>query len=59
MSVVTATATISDKIVLIKNNQGHVYWPQFGFDEIGDMQPGQGYQMYLNQAGILTYPANE
>jgi PKD repeat protein len=59
MSIVTGTATIDNEVLLVKNNQGQVYWPQFGIDQIGEMQPGQGYQMYLTQAGILTYPANE
>ena len=32
-------------IEIIKNNAAQVYWPEFGFNGIGDFVPGQGYQM--------------
>jgi len=38
---------ISDKIVLAKNNNGMLYWPEFGWNGIGDLEPGQGYQIYM------------
>jgi hypothetical protein len=53
-----ALASIADKIVIIKNNAGQVYWPQFNINTIGSMQPGQGYQMNLTNAGTLLYPAD-
>jgi len=38
-------SSISDQIVLVKNNAGQEYWPVFGINQIGDIQPGQGYQI--------------
>jgi hypothetical protein len=58
MRVDSALTTLSGKIVLVKNNAGQVYWPQFSINQIGDMKSGQGYQMYLSSSGTLTYPAN-
>ncbi|MEA3444490.1 MAG: pre-peptidase C-terminal domain-containing protein, partial [Bacteroidota bacterium] len=57
-SVVTMVSTIAADIELLKNGFGNVYWPQYGVDMIGNMVPGEGYQMKLFSATILTYPAN-
>ena len=56
MPIETALGGIANELVLAKDGQGNVYWPAFGIDEIGDLQPGQGYQVYLNQAAVLIYP---
>jgi len=45
-----------DKILLIKNNNAEVYWPEFNFNGIGSFIPGQGYQIKVSQA--LTIPLN-
>ena len=58
MPVQTALAGISGDMILAKNGAGQVYWPAFGINTIGSMQPGQGYQMYLTRAATLTYPSN-
>ncbi|HWP82727.1 MAG TPA: T9SS type A sorting domain-containing protein [Bacteroidota bacterium] len=54
----SALATIARQLVIVKNNSGQVFWPEFGINTIGSMMPGQGYQVYLSQASALTYPAN-
>ena len=58
MPVQTALASINDPLHLVKNGAGEVYWPEFGINQIGDMQPGQGYMVYMTAPGTLTYPAN-
>ena len=37
-------------ISIVKNNAAKVYWPEFGFNGIGDLIPGQGYQIKTTQA---------
>ena len=39
---------ISDEIIIAKNNRGYIYWPEIGFNGIGDLIPGQGYQIYMS-----------
>jgi hypothetical protein len=39
---------ISESIVVCKNNRGHIYWPEIGFNGIGELTPGQGYQIYMS-----------
>ena len=36
--------------IIIKNNAGNVYWPTFALNTIGDMVPGQGYQIKTNNS---------
>ena len=45
-------SSISDKIVLAKNNDGSVYMPEFGFNGIGNLLPNQGYQIKMSEAVI-------
>ena len=41
---------IVEHISIVKNNNAEVYWPAFGFNGIGDLIPGQGYQIKVTQA---------
>ena len=43
-----------DHTVLIKNNEGSAYLPEWNFNGIGDMIAGQGYQIKLNSDQQLT-----
>ncbi|MDZ7291387.1 MAG: choice-of-anchor D domain-containing protein [candidate division KSB1 bacterium] len=58
IDITTALAGISSKLVIAKNNAGQTYIPAYGINDIGKMYPGQGYQVYLNAAATLTYPAS-
>jgi hypothetical protein len=52
------TLTDENALIIAKNNAGEVYIPEYDINGIGNMQPGQGYQMYLSKNSSLTYPAN-
>jgi hypothetical protein len=52
MPVIEALEPVDYHIVLVKDNWGNVYWPAVGVDQIGNMIPGQGYQVYLTSFGI-------
>lgn len=54
----SAFASISNSLTIAKNGAGQVYWPAFSINSIGNMRPGQGYQVYLTSGATLTYPAN-
>ena len=58
LAIETALDGISSDLLLVKNADGRVYWPAMGINEIGSMEPGHGYQMYMTQAAALTYPPN-
>lgn len=47
---VTATLQdIVDYVLIVKNNNADVYWPEFGFNGIGNFIPGQGYQIKVTE----------
>jgi hypothetical protein len=57
MSVDTAFASLRNDIELVKTHTGLLYWPEFFVNTIEVLQPGQGYQMYLNRGTQFVYPA--
>jgi hypothetical protein len=55
--VVATFADITNNILYMKNNSGNAYMPEYGFNGIGDLIPGQGYQLKLWEAiENFTYP---
>ena len=58
MPIAQALDSVAGKFTLAKDNEGQVYWPDLGVNQIGEMQPGQGYQMHMATPGTLLYPDN-
>ncbi|MDG1144872.1 MAG: lamin tail domain-containing protein, partial [Flavobacteriales bacterium] len=56
---VFAELDATDNLVIAKDFQGSAYLPEYNFNGIGDMFPGQGYQLKLNEADVLSYLSNE
>ncbi|MBN1352065.1 VCBS repeat-containing protein [candidate division KSB1 bacterium] len=52
-----ALASLGSQLKIAKNYAGAAYIPDFGINTIGNMQAGQGYQVYLSDADTLRYPA--
>ena len=44
------------KLILVKNIEGKSFIPQFNINTIGDLIPGQAYQIYLNSDTTFSYP---
>jgi len=57
-NLVAMLAPINDNIVIVKTFDGTAYLPNWDFNGIGDMMPGQGYQIKLNADVSFSYPAN-
>ncbi len=47
----------SSNLTIMKDSWGNVYWPQFALNNIGDLSPGQGYQIKLAGSWNFSYPA--
>ena len=54
----TMIAPINSEIIIIKNGFGQFYWPGWGINMIGDMEPGGGYLVSMLQAASFSYPWN-
>ncbi len=50
MNVTEAFSLIEDKVLIVKNNNGDAYVPEWSFNGIGDLIRNQGYQLKLTQA---------
>jgi len=46
--ITDALSTIADVVLILKDNNGSVYLPEFGFNGIGDLTPGYGYQLKVS-----------
>lgn len=44
-----ALSSCQESIVIVKDNYGDAYLPEFDFNGIGDLVPGQGYQIKAHQ----------
>ena len=57
MNVEDGFLSVVDDVSIVKDNNGNVYWPIFGFNGIGDLIPGQGYQVNVNNQQTFSFPA--
>nr|NQU90885.1 PKD domain-containing protein [Bacteroidota bacterium] len=58
VDVVTVMASLGTNFYLAKAVASNkVYWPYFGINTIGDLEPGKAYFVYLTGSATLTYPA--
>jgi hypothetical protein len=55
----TAFAGLKENnLLIVKNNNGAAYIPQWEDNQIGNLVPGQGYLIYILEDDVLTYPGN-
>ena len=57
-SVEAIMSPLGSNLRIVKDEMGKSYWPIFGINHIGNMVPGQGYQIRMYNADVLVYPAN-
>ena len=46
---------IEENLIIIKDEDGLIYWPQFGVNSMGNMHPGRRYQIKLNSHTEFSY----
>ncbi len=59
VDAVLALSGIVDVLIMAKDGQGRFYNPQFNFSNMGDMIPGQGYLLKMDEAAELVYTVEE
>ena len=47
---------IIEDLQILKSWQGNVYWPLLSINTIGEMNPGEGYQIKTDNNNIFSYP---
>jgi len=58
LSVEEAFASLSDNLVVVKDEAGNPYMPDSDYqvNDIGEVRPGEGYKLYVERADTLRYP---
>ncbi len=56
MEITEALASVKSQLVLVKNEDGQVYWPELDINGFSTLHPGEGYQLLLNSPATLQYP---
>ncbi|MCF8372213.1 MAG: hypothetical protein K9H64_11365 [Bacteroidales bacterium] len=51
-------SSVVTQLIIVKNGDGQLYWPQWGLNDIVNMMPGKGYQIKMSSQQTFTYPAN-
>ena len=57
-SVEIMMSPIVANITIVKDGAGDIYWPFFSVNTLGNMNPGEGYQIKTIASCILIYPPN-
>jgi len=57
IAVETALSPILSELVIVKNDDGEFYIPNV-INSLGDMEPGEGYKLYMSSDVNLVYPSN-
>ena len=39
--------SVEDNLIIIKDEDGNVYWPEYNLNSIGDLLPGEGYRIKI------------
>ena len=56
MAVETAMTGISDGLAVVKDHMGNYYIPEYGINQMGNMNPTCGYKIGHYTGGTLVYP---
>ena len=51
-------APIIDEIIIVKTFDGTAFLPDWDYNGIGDLKPGEGYQAKMNASVTFYYPQN-
>lgn len=50
-----AFKSLGDALVILKDNSGRTYLPEYDIDTIGELVPGQGYSAFVSRPADLVY----
>ena len=55
MNLELITASLINDLVIVKDYSGLVYLPEWDFNSIGNVIPGQAYQIKMYNSRVLSY----
>ena len=48
---------IINKIIIVKDDQGNVFWPEYNLNSINFLEIGKGYQIKMYESESITFQA--
>ena len=51
-------SNLEGNIKIVKDDAGHLYWPELNINTIVDMEPGEGYVLKVIDDQLFNYPSN-
>ena len=55
LDIMLQDVNINENLIIAKDGNGNAYLPEYNQNSIGDMEPGQGYQLKINDSVVLQY----
>ena len=55
MNVASVFHSITNEVIIVKNNAGEVYLPEWNYNGLGDLVNGQGYNIKLSENRTLEF----
>ena len=49
---------IEEELIIIKDEDGLIWWPSFGVNSMGMMYPGKGYQIKMLEETVFSYDSS-
>ena len=59
ISLVFEEFTSTNNLIIAKDGLGNAFLPEWEFNGIGNMNPGQGYQLKINEESYFSFISNE
>ena len=59
MPVADAFAGLGSNLVIVKDYAGNSYIPEYGINDIGSLEPGQGYKVYVKSPSSMSFPSTK
>lgn len=56
LSSEAAFETISDALLIARDNRGNLFYPEAGVRSLTSIEPGRGYMVYVTENAVLTFP---
>lgn len=56
MAVEEALASLGSSLILVKDENGRLFYTKYGINTLSEMRPNRGYRVYLAKDAVLTYP---
>jgi hypothetical protein len=59
MSPLDAFSSLGNKLIMIKDGEGNVFWPQYEIDNLRELHHGMGYWIFLTDPASFVFPNNK